>query len=66
MVCSPEGGRDLIQAMCNDVGAVPVLQWARSVSKVQLLKEDDPVYEWRERMFKQFEGTISKAHTYPV
>lgn len=43
-----------------------LLQWLKSISKTQLLERDDPVYEWRERIFKQFEDTISKAHTYPV
>ena len=46
--------------------SIHVLQWLRSISKTQLLAKNDPVYEWRERMFKQFEGTISKAQTYPV
>ena len=27
---------------------------------VELLSKDDIVYEWRERLFKQFEETISK------
>ena len=43
-----------------------LLQWMKSISKTQLLEKDDPVYEWRERVFKQFEDTISKAHMYPA
>ena len=43
-----------------------LVQWLKSISKIQLLEKDDPVYEWRDRIFKQFEDTISKAHTYPV
>ena len=27
---------------------------------VELLSKDDPVYEWRERIFKEFQETISK------
>ncbi len=53
--------------VCHVCSAVlSLLQWCKSISKTQLLEMDDPVYEWRERMFKEFEGTISKAHTYPV
>ena len=51
---------------CALMLSVYVVQWLRSISKTQMLEKDDPVYEWRDRMFKQFEGTISKAHTYPV
>ena len=43
-----------------------LVQWLKSISKIQLLEKDDPVFEWRDRIFKQFEDTISKAHTYPV
>jgi hypothetical protein len=43
-----------------------LLQWLKSISKIQLLEKEDPVYEWRARIFKVFDGTISKAHTYPV
>ena len=43
-----------------------LVQWLKSISKIQLLEKEDPVYEWRDRIFKQFEDTISKAHTYPV
>jgi hypothetical protein len=51
---------------CTVMMSVFLLQWLKSISKTQLLEKDDPVYEWRERIFKQFEDTISKAHTYPV
>ncbi len=43
-----------------------LVQWLKSISKIQLLEKDDPVYEWRDRIFKQFKDTISKAHTYSV
>ena len=39
------------------------LQLARAVG-VELLEKDDPVYEWRERLFKEFEETISKNGKY--
>jgi glutathione S-transferase len=35
--------------------------WARNVSKVKLLAEDDPVYAWRERMFDLFDGLARKS-----
>lgn len=43
-----------------------LVQWLKSISKIQLLEKDDPVYKWRDRIFKQFEDTINKAHTYPI
>ena len=43
-----------------------LVQWLKSISETQLLEKEDPVYEWRDRIFKQFEDTINKAHTYPV
>ena len=39
------------------------LQLASAVG-VELLEKDDPVYEWRERLFKGFEETISKNGKY--
>jgi glutathione S-transferase len=38
-----------------------VFMWARGVSKVKLLAEDDPVYGWRERMLDLFDGLARKA-----
>ena len=35
--------------------------WARNVSKVKLLAEDDPVYAWRERMLDLFDGLARKS-----
>ncbi|KAA6422258.1 MAG: hypothetical protein FRX49_07728 [Trebouxia sp. A1-2] len=57
------GGNKLNYA---DIAVAGNFLWLKSISKTQLLERDDPVYEWRERIFKQFEDTISKAHTYPV
>lgn len=39
------------------------LQLAGTVG-VELLEKDDPVLEWRERVFKEFEETISKNGKY--
>ena len=39
------------------------LQLAGAVG-VELLEEDDTVYEWRERLFKEFGETISKNGKY--
>ena len=41
----------------------PCLQLARAVG-VELLEKDDPIYEWRQRLFKEFEETISKNGKY--
>ncbi|DBA98481.1 TPA: hypothetical protein ACH3X3_012477 [Trebouxia sp. C0006] len=49
-----------------DIAVAGNFLWLKSISKIQLLEKDDPVFEWRDRIFKQFEDTISKAHTYPV
>lgn len=38
-----------------------VFMWARNVSKVKLLTEDDPVYAWRERMLDLFDGLARKS-----
>ncbi len=43
-------------ARCTVMMRVFLLQWLKSISKTQLLEKDDPVYEWRERIFKQFEA----------
>ncbi len=39
-------------------------QWARVVSSFQLLKEDDPVYAWRERLLDAFDGMARKSPGY--
>ena len=37
------------------------LQWARCVSPMKLLTEDDSVYAWRKRLLDYFEGMAGKA-----
>lgn len=49
-----------------DIAVAGNFLWARSISKTQLLARDDPIYEWRERMFQIFDDTISKSFGYPV
>jgi glutathione S-transferase len=41
-------------------------QWARCVSPTRLLEPDDPVYAWRERLLRLFDGYAWKAKGYPV
>ncbi len=41
-------------------------QWARCVSEIKLLAEDDPVYRWRDMMLGLFDGLAGKAKGYPV
>jgi glutathione S-transferase len=38
-------------------------QWARCVSTLELLEEDDPVHAWRERMLELFDGLAAEART---
>ena len=40
--------------------------WSRSISDFQLLKTDDPVYAWRERMLDLFNGMPRNAVGYDV
>jgi hypothetical protein len=37
------------------------LQWPRCASRFEVLAEDDPVAEWRERMLDLFDGMGRKA-----
>jgi len=39
-------------------------QWARCISPLKLLAEDDPVNLWRSRMFELFDGAAAKAKGY--
>jgi len=41
-------------------------QWARCVSPLKLLAEDDPVYRWRETMLDLFDGLARKAKGFEV
>lgn len=41
-------------------------QWARVVSPFKLLKEDDPVYAWRERLLDAFGGMARHSPGYTV
>jgi glutathione S-transferase len=43
-----------------------VFQWARTVSPTRLLEPDDPVYAWRERLLKLYDGYAWRAKGYPV
>jgi glutathione S-transferase len=41
-------------------------QWARAVSSFPLLKPDDPVYAWREKLLDAFDGMARKSPGYAV
>jgi glutathione S-transferase len=41
-------------------------QWARMVSPFKLLKEDDPIYAWREKLFDAFGGMARNVPAYAV
>jgi glutathione S-transferase len=40
-------------------------QWARTVSRFELLEADDPVHGWRERLLDAFDGLGRRAPRYP-
>lgn len=44
-----------------DYALMGTFAWAHVVSDKKLLSEDDPVYQWRERMFDQFDGAVRNA-----
>ncbi|KAL3144547.1 hypothetical protein ABBQ32_004278 [Trebouxia sp. C0010 RCD-2024] len=46
-----------------DLSVAGTFMLARAAG-VELLDKDDPVYEWRERIFKEFEETINKNGKY--
>lgn len=41
-------------------------QWARAISPFKLLKEDDPIYTWREALLDAFDGMARKSPGYAV
>ncbi|HEY0328696.1 MAG TPA: glutathione S-transferase family protein [Rhodopseudomonas sp.] len=41
-------------------------QWARAISDFALLKPDDPVYAWRDKLLDAFDGLARKSPGYPV
>jgi glutathione S-transferase len=41
-------------------------QWARVTSPFRLLKENDVVFAWRERLLDAFDGLARKTEGYPV
>ncbi|ABD89660.1 glutathione S-transferase family protein [Rhodopseudomonas palustris] len=41
-------------------------QWARATSPFALLKPEDPVYAWREKMLDAFDGLARKSEGYSV
>jgi glutathione S-transferase len=41
-------------------------QWARCVSPIKLLAEDDPIYRWRDSMLDLFDGLARKAKGFAV
>jgi len=43
-----------------------VFQWARCISATRLLEPDDPVYAWRERLLKMYDGYAARAKGFPV
>jgi len=54
------------QAGWADYTVFGAFQWARCVSPIKLLPEDDAVYRWRERMLDLHDGLARKAKGFPV
>lgn len=54
--------------LCGDAAAYAdyavfgAFQWARCVSDLALLADDDPVADWRERVAASFDGMAANAH----
>ncbi|KAK9826572.1 hypothetical protein WJX74_003460 [Apatococcus lobatus] len=49
-----------------DIAVAGMFLWARAISDKQLLEKDDPIFKWRERIFKVFNSTIKNSIGYPV
>ena len=49
-----------------DYAVFASFQWARGVSPIRLLSEDDLVYQWRERLLDAFDGYGRSTLGYPV
>ncbi len=41
------------------------LMWARTVSPLRVLTEDDPIYAWRERLLDAFDGMARSTPSFP-
>jgi glutathione S-transferase len=54
------------QAAWADYVVFGAFQWARCISPIKLLAEDDPVYRWRETMLDLFGGLARKAKGFEV
>lgn len=49
-----------------DFAAAGAFAWARSVSKIKLLEEADPVFAWRRQMFDVFHQDLAETVGYPI
>ena len=49
-----------------DYVAFAPFQWARMVSPLKLLAEEDPVFAWRGRMLDLYDGDAAKAPAFPI
>jgi len=52
--------------MWADYVVFGAFQWARCVSPIRLLEEDDPIHTWRGAMMELFDGLAAKAKGFPV
>ena len=67
--------RDALEDKAFMAGPVPcygdyivfgAFAWARGISNYSLLKRDDPIYAWRDRMLNLFNGMPRTAIGYAV
>jgi glutathione S-transferase len=49
-----------------DYAVFGCFQWARCISSFSLLREDDPVWAWRDRLLSAFDGFARNALGYPA
>ena len=49
-----------------DYLVVGALQWARCISQLRILADDDPVREWRDRVFALYGGLADTTPCYPT
>ena len=62
------GGQDFLGGAAPDYADYTVfgsLQWARCVSPLRLLEQDDPVHAWRARMLDLFGGLARDVPCFP-
>ena len=50
--------------MLADFAVAGMFLWAWAISPAQLLEKNDPVFAWRDRVFKRYAGALKGARGY--